>query len=432
MRIYYPAFSYLERYLPAVYREDPVSASFLDRYLANVEGLLTSFEGRVAAAEGLFDPRISPPEYLDWLAGWFGTALDADWDDTRRRLFLAYAELLYRWRGTPAGLLAMIRLAIEPCPSEEIFADLLAGRLPAETAYAGGSVRLVETFLTRTFGGVTLGDPSTPEAPGAAQSSEWTPSQGAEPLHQRFRDFLAAKYAPGEPPANALPAVNAAWAPATPFASLSQIRLSPVLPAQPAKAADWLAFLGAGLGFHYAAIDSSYTGFYRKFLERRWGRVEVMAAAYQLAAGAVPASFSTVQLPNENDFPSGGPRLFDWISFASLAAPIRDNAHRFTVLIPSSPSESAAQRNRRIEVVQAVVGREKPAHTDFEIKPFWALFQAGSARLGLDTALGEGARFTAIELGRTALGEGFLAHGHPWNVMDRAVLGRDAVAEVRP
>ena len=157
-----------------------------------------------------------------------------------------------------------------------------------------------------------------------------------------------------------------------------------------------------------------------------------MAAAYQFPAGAAPVSFSAVQLPLENDFPSGGPRLFDWISFASLAVPIRDNAHRFTVLIPSSPSETAAQRNRRIDVVQAVVGREKPAHTDFEIKPFWALFQAGTARLGLDTALGEGARFTAIELGRTALGEGMLAHGHPWNVLDRAVLGRDAVAEVRP
>jgi hypothetical protein len=157
-----------------------------------------------------------------------------------------------------------------------------------------------------------------------------------------------------------------------------------------------------------------------------------MAAAYQLAAGATPASFTVVPLPNENDFPSGGPRLFDWISFASLAVPIRDNAHRFTVLIPSSPSETAAQRNRRVDIVGAVVSRERPAHTDFEIKPFWALFQAGSARLGLDTALGEGARFTAIELGRTALGEGFLAYGHPWNVIDRAVVGRDAVAEVRP
>jgi hypothetical protein len=153
-----------------------------------------------------------------------------------------------------------------------------------------------------------------------------------------------------------------------------------------------------------------------------------MAAAYQLAAGATPASFTAVPLPNENDFPSGGPRLFDWISFASLAVPIRDNAHRFTVLIPSSPSETAAQRNRRVDVVGAVVSRERPAHTDFEIKPFWALFQAGSARLGLDTALGEGARFTAIELGRTALGEGFLAYGHPWNVIDRAVVGRDATS----
>jgi hypothetical protein len=41
LRAYYPRFSYLERYLPAAYREDPRSASFLDRFLANIEGFYT-------------------------------------------------------------------------------------------------------------------------------------------------------------------------------------------------------------------------------------------------------------------------------------------------------------------------------------------------------------------------------------------------------
>src|SRR5205814_8561541 len=57
MRIYYPRFSYLEHYLPAVYREDSQSASFLDRFLANLEGLYTTLEDKIAAVQMLFDPR---------------------------------------------------------------------------------------------------------------------------------------------------------------------------------------------------------------------------------------------------------------------------------------------------------------------------------------------------------------------------------------
>jgi hypothetical protein len=81
--------------------------------------------------------------------------------------------------------------------------------------------------------------------------------------------------------------------------------------------------------------------------------------------------------------------------------------------------------------VGAVVRREKPSHTEFDIKPYWALFQVGTARLGFDTTLGEGSRFTAIELGRTATGEGYLAHGHPQGVRDRAVAGRDSAGGIR-
>ena len=60
LRAYYPRFSYAEHYLPKVYREDLVSASFLDRYLANAEGITTGLEDRIAAAQALFDARTCP------------------------------------------------------------------------------------------------------------------------------------------------------------------------------------------------------------------------------------------------------------------------------------------------------------------------------------------------------------------------------------
>src|SRR5262249_5991931 len=51
LRVYYPRFSYLTHYLPAVYRADADSASFLDRFLANVEGINTATEDKVAAVQ---------------------------------------------------------------------------------------------------------------------------------------------------------------------------------------------------------------------------------------------------------------------------------------------------------------------------------------------------------------------------------------------
>ncbi|MEO7689024.1 MAG: hypothetical protein ABIS51_07035, partial [Sphingomonas sp.] len=84
LRLWYPRFSYVERFLPGVYREEPVSASFLERFLANFEGLNTAIEDRIATAETLFDPRTAPVEMLDWLASWYEVALDPVWDERRR------------------------------------------------------------------------------------------------------------------------------------------------------------------------------------------------------------------------------------------------------------------------------------------------------------------------------------------------------------
>lgn len=91
LRVWYPRFSYLREYLPAVYRDSPPSASILDRFLANPEGLFTPLEGAIADSQNLFDTRTAPSEYLDWLAAWLGDLLEPDWDDARRRLFLSHA-----------------------------------------------------------------------------------------------------------------------------------------------------------------------------------------------------------------------------------------------------------------------------------------------------------------------------------------------------
>jgi hypothetical protein len=143
MRAYYPRFSYPRQYLPAVYLEDPISASFVERFLANPKGFYTKIEGRIRDIGYLFDPRSTPTEALDWLAGWLGLTLDPLWETInqrlqtgtttttatttivtaaptmqtvpdRRRLFIRFATRLFTRRGTADGIRFALHLLLEP------------------------------------------------------------------------------------------------------------------------------------------------------------------------------------------------------------------------------------------------------------------------------------------------------------------------------
>ena len=92
LRVYYPRLSWLEHYLPAAWRRDPVSAAFVERWLANPEGVFTALEDRLTAVHCLFDARSVPVGMLDWLGSWFGLALTDGWSERRKRLLLRHAD----------------------------------------------------------------------------------------------------------------------------------------------------------------------------------------------------------------------------------------------------------------------------------------------------------------------------------------------------
>ena len=155
LRVYYPRFSYPERYLPAIYRDpaDADAASFLERLLANPEGFYSEIEGKMRDVSVLFDARSAPGDALDWLAGWYGLMVDPLWADIqarrvaggsryggsryaadgystggystgkayyhprfdRRRLFIRYARKLYQRRGTLDGIRFALLLLLDPC-----------------------------------------------------------------------------------------------------------------------------------------------------------------------------------------------------------------------------------------------------------------------------------------------------------------------------
>ncbi|MEO0536683.1 MAG: phage tail protein [Cyanobacteria bacterium P01_A01_bin.123] len=260
LRVHYPRFSYLRQYLPAVYQQDLASQTFLDQFLANPEGIFTTVEGLIAQAQTLFDVRTVPTDALDWLADWFGLALEPGWSEYQRRLLIAQAPYFFHRRGTTVGILQAILLTLYPEFGPRLFQDDVAQLCP--------TVRIVEQFLTRTWPGVAAGDPTDPE-----------------------------------------------------------LTLT-----------------------------------------------------------------------------------------ANVQADAKARAHRFTVLLPT-PLTSATET-----LIRRIVELEKPAHTAFTIKQYWALFRVGEVRLGWDTVLGQGGQFETFVLGQSALAEATLAAAFPYTLNNRTVL----------
>ena len=372
LRVHYPRFSYLERYLPAVYREDEASASFLDRFLANPEGVLTEIEGWVADAQALIEPGSAPAGALDWLASWFGMSLDPAWDETRQRLFLRHAIDFLRLRGTPLGLQLAIRLALDPCVDDALFEDPADRRTQA--------IRIVERFRLRRTPGPVAGDPS--EIRPVATAKSWRPELGGDDLHRRWHD------------------------------ETGQAAFPLARPATGAEA--WEAFAGATLGFvpQQAAAPDGWP----EFLSRRYGTTPAYATAWRLAA--TPLTFSGAAYPRS--VPDDGPPLRDWFAFEAVVLAMRAAAHRFTVVLPvpvagDEPPGALEERNRAI--AERVAGLLKPAHTTFDIRFYWSAFRLGEARLGNDTVIDLGSRsgrlLAGAVLGRGHVGESVLGGEAP-------------------
>jgi len=398
LRTWYPRFSYLERYLPRAFRQDATSASFLERYLANVEGTFTGTEDRIAAAQRLLDPRSAPVDGLDWLASWFGLALDPAWDEARRRLFLRHAMDFLRWRGTVRGLTMALRLAFETCADETIFSDQADPR---------SAVRIVERFrAARTVGSLFDAGGVTAGIRTATPATRWEPSQGGARLLAAYQAALAAAGVSTLP--DAFPTVA---------------------PADSTAAAAWTAFVRAAFGFPLSAAVAD-TPAWQDFLAHRYRTADALSLAW----GTPLAALGDAALPLE--LPPDGSALADWYQFESVVLPMRRAAHAFIVVLPVPPGSDAAAAQDRMDLARRVVELEKPAHTVFEVQLYWAMFRVGQARLGADTLVALGGRAPELlrpaVLGQAHLVESYLAPRPPQDARDRWILGRDPVGPTPP
>lgn len=113
VRVFYPRNSSL-RHLPSVYRDDPLSADFLDRFLSNFDATWERIEHTLTDVPAYLDPCATPAEpdrdFLSWLATWLGITFERGWPIARRRALLACAPTLFKLRGTVEGIRLQIRL----------------------------------------------------------------------------------------------------------------------------------------------------------------------------------------------------------------------------------------------------------------------------------------------------------------------------------
>lgn len=422
LRAWEPRFSYTQRFLPAVYREDPVQGGFLERWLANLEGTFTQVEDRIATLQRLFDARTVPYDALPWLAQWFDLALDPAWDERRHRLLVQRAMDFFRWRGTVHGLRIALSLAFDPCVDPAMFDG------PGADDDDAGRIRIVEAFQAR----LAPSAPAVAADPGASdglrsvvQGALWTPDEGNGGLVDRFarsqgrtataneelapfslvppadataalawnafcqsalgfvpaqgaaervrwQCFVAARYA------NQVDALSGAWGRI--IAGFSAIVLPGDWPAGAVEQADWQAFCVQSQSVRERVL-------WADFLARRYRRIDRLQAAHRTTWPA----FDLVPLPDV--LPPTAAAQADWLQFERQVLAMVRSAHRFSVLLPlDSVQADPSELSTWLGLASRIVELEKPAHTTFDVRFYWAFNRVGEARLGLDTQLGAGSR----------------------------------------
>jgi phage tail-like protein len=209
LRVWASRFSYVNNYLPQLYRENKFSPAadqsgpstrrdFFERFVDIFEAQLTRIEDCIANSYLLTRPETTPDAALDWLGGWVGLN-SAGYPQDRRRARLRASAKLHRNRGTVKGITESLNIAtnglcsrgavivVEDFRLRHIFATILGADLdiqndPLLPGFSGSSNSFVGDTLF-------LGDPRDQAEILALFSA---PESGAEQAAvQQFYDSLA-------------------------------------------------------------------------------------------------------------------------------------------------------------------------------------------------------------------------------------------------
>ena len=110
---------------------------------------------------------------------------------------------------------------------------------------------------------------------------------------------------------------------------------------------------------------------WQSYLSRRYRSIAALNVPYGTNWNSFVAISYPVTLPTQT-IP-----LWDWFKFESFVLATIDAAHRFTVLLPFNGQTLPAVQDRIRQLKwRSAVNFEKPAHTSFDVKFYWALCSA--------------------------------------------------------
>lgn len=88
------------QFLPELYESD----DFVSRFLMLFEGFWKPISQQIDQVDSYFDPDLTPPEFIPWLASWIGLPLDPSLPMDRMRALLKQSIMFFQRRGTYQAL----------------------------------------------------------------------------------------------------------------------------------------------------------------------------------------------------------------------------------------------------------------------------------------------------------------------------------------
>ena len=88
----------------------PGVPTFFENFVEAFDAVLAPAHVTIEDLDLYLDPRTCPPDFLPWLAGWLGVALNERWPLARRRHFVHRAAQIFRIRGTIDGVTEAVEL----------------------------------------------------------------------------------------------------------------------------------------------------------------------------------------------------------------------------------------------------------------------------------------------------------------------------------